>query len=301
MARYQGGGVKSFTSLQGIGSDELRALVQSACQFAETKPAPRVLAGRAVATLFFERSTRTRLSFELATQRLGGDVLSFDPSTASTGKGESLRDTVRTIATIGADILVVRHAEPGVPDQVAEWTGVPVVNAGDGTREHPTQALVDAVTLVRHFGDPSGLRMGIVGDIRHSRVAGSLFHAMPALGVDLTLIGPPELLPAETHGIATSTSLDPVIGDLDVVYLLRVQTERGASVGDRYTKRFQLDAARASRLVETAVVMHPGPLNRGVEVTDDVADGPRSLILQQVANGVPSRMAVLAALESSLT
>lgn len=293
--------MKSFTSVEGMGRDELTDLIESACRFARPGVAPQVLEGRAVATLFFERSTRTRLSFELATRRLGGEVLSFDPATASTGKGESLRDTVVTIATIGADILVVRHAERGVPDRVAEWTGVPVVNAGDGTREHPTQALVDSVTLTQHFGGTDGLRVGVVGDIRHSRVAGSLFHALPTLGAQLTLIGPPELLPDDRQSFEVSTSLDAIIGDLDVIYLLRVQTERGASIGGGYTERFQLDARRAARLRENAIVMHPGPLNRGVEITDDVADGPRSMILRQVANGVPSRMAVLAALEGSLT
>lgn len=293
--------MKRLTSIQGLGQAELTALIDRAVEYATApKPEP-VLTDRAIATLFFERSTRTRLSFQLAAERLGAHVLDLDPTSASTGKGESLRDTVMTISAIGADIFVVRHVEPGVPDQIAEWTGAPVVNAGDGTREHPTQTLVDLVTLVRHFGSLSDLRMGIVGDIRHSRVAGSLFHAIPTMGVHLTAIGPREFLPrGNVEGVTVTTDLDAVLGDLDVVYLLRVQTERGATVGESYAARFGLDSRRAALLSENAVVMHPGPLNRGVEISDEVADGPRSLILQQVANGVPVRMAVLASLEESL-
>lgn len=293
--------MKSFLSLQGLGSEELQGLIHRSCEFADGPWRHQTLSERSVAMLFFERSTRTRLSFELASFRLGANVLSLDPASASTGKGESLRDTVLTMSAMGAEILVVRHSQPGVPDQIAEWTGAAVVNAGDGTREHPTQGLVDAVTLVRHFGSLEGLRVAIVGDIRHSRVAGSLIQAMPALGAHVTLVGPPELLPDDAAGFEVSTSLDAVLDELDVVYLLRVQAERGATIGRDYTRRFQLDAGRASAMKENAVVMHPGPLNRGVEIADDVADGPRSLILQQVANGVPTRMAVLAAVEGALT
>lgn len=293
--------MKGLTSVRGLGQAELTALIERALDYTTTpKPEP-VLEDRSVATLFFERSTRTRLSFQLAAEKLGAHVLDLDPTTSSTGKGESLRDTVMTVSSIGADIFVVRHAESGVPDLVAEWTGAPVVNAGDGTREHPTQALVDLVTLVRHFGRLSGLRVGVVGDIRHSRVAGSLFHAMPPMGIELTAIGPREFLPTTgIDGVAATTDLDAVLGDLDVVYLLRVQTERGATVGTSYATDFGLDARRAAMLAESAVVMHPGPLNRGVEISDEVADSPRSLILQQVANGVPVRMAVLSSLEESL-
>lgn len=292
--------MKTFTSLRGFGRSDLQALIDSAVSYASDRTPNQLLAGQSVAMLFFERSTRTRLSFELAASRLGAHVMSFDPSTASTGKGESLRDTALTVSAIGADLFVVRHAEAGVPDLVAEWTGAPVVNAGDGAHEHPSQALVDAVTMFRHFDHLQGLRMAIVGDIRHSRVAGSLLHAMPTMGVDLTLVGPPELIPADTHGVEVASSLDDVLPDLDIVYLLRVQTERGAKITEGYSRRFGLDERRAAAMKETAVVMHPGPLNRGVEITDDVADGPRSLILDQVSNGVPARMAILAALEGAI-
>ena len=293
--------MKSLTSIRGLGEAELSALIERSIEFASAPIPEKTLTNRAVATMFFERSTRTRLSFQLAAERLGAHVLDLDPATSSTGKGESLRDTVMTLSAIGADIFVVRHAESGIPDLVADWSGAPVVNAGDGTREHPTQAIVDLVTLRRHFGSLRGLRLGIVGDIRHSRVAGSLFHAMPVMGLEVTAIGPPGFLPSgHIDGIRVTTELDPVLGSLDVVYMLRVQTERGAVAGDSYARDFGLDGARASLLSQEAVVMHPGPLNRGVELSDEVADGPRSLILQQVRNGVPARMAVLASLEESL-
>jgi aspartate carbamoyltransferase catalytic subunit len=247
--------------------------------------------------LFFEPSTRTRLSFELAAHRLGADVLIFDPDTGSTLKGETLRDTVMTVAAMGVDTLVVRHREPGTAESIAEWTGQSVVNAGDGTHEHPSQALLDAFTIQSHFGEMKGLRVGVVGDVGHSRVAGSLISALPTLGMDLTLIGPESLLPAEDRGVAVSTDLDGLLETLDVVYLLRVQKERGALVADDYSARFGMTFERASRMKPESVIMHPGPMNRGVEVTSDVADGPRSLILRQVTNSVPARMAILSALE----
>lgn len=292
--------MKTFTSLRGLGRSELDSLLETAQGYADSATFDRIMSDRAVALLFFERSTRTRLSFQLAADRLGAYVLNLDPSLSSTGKGESLRDTVMTVAAIGADVLVVRHAEAGIPDLVAEWTGLSVINAGDGAREHPTQALVDMLTLRNHFGQLDGIRVGIVGDISHSRVAGSLIHAMPAMGVDVTLIGPEDFLPKQNMGGKTTTDLDGVLPDLDVVYLLRVQTERGAEIDGTYSQGYGLDAVRAAALHESAVIMHPGPINRGIEISDDVADGPRSLILDQVSNGVPVRMAVLAALESAL-
>lgn len=291
--------MKTFNSIRGLGRAELESLVDESLRYRAGDAFEAVLEDRAVALLFFERSTRTRLSFQLAAEKLGAHVLNLDPSRSSTGKGESLRDTVMTVSAIGADVLVVRHSEAGVPDLVAEWTGLPVVNAGDGAREHPTQALVDLVTLRSHFGDLRGLRVGIVGDILHSRVAGSLSHALPVMGVDLTFVGPEDFLPSQGHGIETTIDLDEVIGRLDVLYLLRVQTERGAEAGAAYSQRYRIDSTRAAGMHENAVIMHPGPLNRGVEISDEVADGPRSLILEQVANGVPVRMAVLASLEGA--
>ena len=258
------------------------------------------LRGRTVATVFYEDSTRTRLSFEGAAKRLSADTLTFTPKTSSVSKGESLRDTVQTIEAMGADLMVVRHASAGAPHRVARWVDAAVVNAGDGWHEHPTQALVDAFTLRAHRG-PSldGLHVGIVGDVRHSRVARSNVLALTALGARVTLVGPPTLMPPSLDGwpVEVTDDLDGVLTDLDVVYLLRIQRERQeASLFPtlrEYTERWGLTAERASRLPPDTLVMHPGPMNRGVEIADGVADGPASLVTEQVANGVAVRMAVL--------
>lgn len=295
--------MKSLLTVGDLGPDELQAIIEEASAIRDLldrgEEPGQALRGRCVANLFFEPSTRTRLSFELAAKRLGARVLTYNPATSSSSKGESLRDTVLTITSIGADVMVVRHVDEGVPRRVAEWTGVAVVNGGDGTREHPTQALLDGVTLWRHFDRLDGLRAGIVGDIAHSRVAGSLFHVLPRLGIDLTLIGPEGWLPSGTSHRTTS-DLDDVIPDLDVVYLLRVQTERGGRITDSYIGNFQLDESRLARMRQDAVIMHPGPMNRGVEISDQVADSSRTLVLEQVRNGVPTRMAVLGAIGSQL-
>jgi aspartate carbamoyltransferase catalytic subunit len=291
--------MKNFLGVRGMGRGEILRLVTEADEIRDGidrgDELEQSLAGRCVANLFFEPSTRTRLSFDLAVQRLGGNVLTFFPETSSSLKGESLHDTVVTVAAIGADVLVVRHKEEGIPERVGEWTGLPVINAGDGTNEHPTQALLDLVTLQRRFGSLSGLKVGIVGDIAHSRVAGSLIHAMSPMDMDLVLIGPGGWLPSEPS-VAHTDDLDAIIPALDVVYLLRVQTERGGVIDDEYIARFGMDARRAAALGEETVIMHPGPINRGVELTDDVVDSPRSLISEQVRNGVPARMAVLRSL-----
>jgi aspartate carbamoyltransferase catalytic subunit len=295
--------MKGFLGLKGMGRADLEAYLEGARSHRdaldERAEVTQALDGVAVANLFFEPSTRTRLSFDLAAQRLGAKVLTYHPETSSTLKGESLRDTALTVSALGADILVVRHQEAGVPQAVAEWTGAPVINAGDGVNEHPTQALVDALTLFRRFGRLDGLRVGIVGDVAHSRVAGSLGHALPALGAMVTLIAPEEWLPVSSD-LPVSTDLDATLGELDVVYLLRVQTERGGMIDDDYVSRFQMDVPRASRLGADAVLMHPGPMNRGVEVSDEVAESPRSLVLEQVRNGVPVRMTVLENVAGSL-
>ncbi|MFP3882299.1 MAG: aspartate carbamoyltransferase catalytic subunit [Actinomycetota bacterium] len=291
--------MKTFTAIRGLGRTDLESLVAAGVAMRnsldEGLTPPKSLENRCVANLFFEPSTRTRLSFDLAAQRLGAHVVTLDPESSSTVKGESLQDTVMTVAGIGADILVVRHHEAGTPQTIADWTGLPVINAGDGVGEHPTQALLDAVTLHRRFGSLGGLRMTIVGDVVHSRVAGSLIHAMPSLGVDLTLVAPPQWLPADPS-VRGLTDLDEVLTTTDVLYLLRVQTERGGVIDDAYVSGYGMNADRASRMREASVVMHAGPLNRGVEISDDVAESPRSLIGEQVRNGVPTRMAVLQAL-----
>ncbi len=298
--------MKKLTSTAELSRDDLHRMVDRALEYATLLATgdtpPRVLADRVVANIFFEASTRTRLSIELAAKRLGAHVLTLHPETSSSLKGESFKDTVMTVTSIGAEILVVRHPEEGVPQAVHEWTGVPVLNAGDGAGEHPTQALLDAATLANRFGEVNGLNIGVVGDIRHSRVAGSLVRVMPTLGAKVMFIGPTSLLPESTpDGIATTDDLDSVLASLDVVYLLRVQNERGALVATNYEERFRMDRRRSSLMKSEAVIMHPGPMNRGVEVASEVADGPRSLILSQVRHGVPTRMAVLAELAKSLT
>ncbi|HET7847288.1 MAG TPA: aspartate carbamoyltransferase catalytic subunit [Acidimicrobiia bacterium] len=259
------------------------------------------LAGVTVTTAFFEPSTRTRLSFEKAAFHLGAHVMTFSPESSSLDKGESLRDTALTLGALGSDVLVVRHGKVGVPGLVARWTGLPVVNAGDGRGEHPTQALADLLTMRKHFGAVDDLRVGIVGDIANSRVARSHLWALPAFGVDLTLVAPRTLLPTSNPwGVRMETDLDAVIAKLDVVYLLRVQRERGAAAGfpnlSGYAARFGLTEARLALLQPAAVIMHPGPINRGVEICAAGAESSRSLILDQVANGVSIRMSVLASL-----
>lgn len=265
------------------------------------RPIPKVptLRGKTVATLFFEPSTRTRMSFERAAKALSADTLSFSLASSSVSKGESLKDTVLTVQAMGADLAVVRHKATGAPWRVAEWTGMPVVNGGDGAHQHPTQALLDALTIRHALGSLDGVHVGIIGDIRHSRVARSNCFLFSTLGADVTLIAPPTLLPVDATDwpVTLTSDLDAQLGSLDVVYLLRVQTERGgASVFpslSEYVRRFGLTQRRFEMLTDRAIVLHPGPMNRGAELADVVADDPRCLVLDQVANGVAVRMAVL--------
>ena len=264
-------------------------------------PKVPALRGKNVVWLFYEDSTRTRLSFEQAAKRLSADTMTFSVGSSSVQKGESLRDTVLTIEAMGVDAVVVRHASSGVPWQIARWLDdrVSVVNAGDGWHEHPTQALLDCYTIREARGSLDGLRIGIVGDVKHSRVARSDVLAFTALGAEVTLVAPPTLLPPSLDGwpVRTSHDLDAVLPDLDVVYLLRMQRERMTehlvpSLRE-YSARFGLDIRRAANLRDDALVMHPGPMNRGVEITAQVADLPRSVIVDQVRNGVAVRMSVL--------
>lgn len=263
-------------------------------------PKVPALRGKTVVSLFYEESTRTRLSFETAARRLGADTMTFAVGTSSVKKGESLLDTVQTIEAMGIDAIVVRHSSAGAPQRVASWTSAAVVNAGDGCHEHPTQALLDAFTLRRHRG-PSldGCRVAIVGDVKHSRVARSNIKALDRLGCELTLVGPPTLMPERLDDwpVRVAYDLDEVLPDVDVVYLLRIQHER---IGEalfpsirEYSTRWGLTAERAARLKPDTFVMHPGPMNRGVEIAGVVADSARSLVTEQVTNGVAVRMAVL--------
>ena len=287
-----------LVSLRGLGRDRLEGLLDRAQSYVGSLVSSE-LAGATVTTAFFEASTRTRLSFVRAAHRLGAHVMDLSPDLSSTTKGESFKDTVLTLTAMGTDLFVVRHWLADAADLAAEWSGRPVINAGVGRREHPTQTLIDAMTLRQEFGHLDGLRMAIVGDIRNSRVARGHLEAFPTLGVKLTLVGPTPFLPNHNPwGVRVRTELDDELGDVDVVYLLRIQNERGASqaipADQSYARRYGMNAERLSMLKPAAVVMHPGPMNRGVEIDDAVADGERSLILDQVANGVPLRMAVIA-------
>ncbi len=295
--------MRHLLSIDELGREELENLLDLADEFVDVlaRPIPKVpaLRGKTVTTVFFEPSTRTRLSFEKAAKALSADTMSFAPGSSSLAKGESLKDTVLTLEAMGSDLLVVRHSATGAPRRIADWVSVPVVNGGDGAHQHPTQALLDCLTIRRHFGKLEGLRVALVGDIRHSRVARSNVSAFTALGAHVTLVAPKTLLPVTLDGwpVSWSERWDGVVEEMDVVYLLRIQTERGgASVFPslpEYVDRFGLTRRRFDRLAPEAVVMHPGPMNRGVEIAADVADDRRSLILPQVANGVAVRMAVL--------
>jgi aspartate carbamoyltransferase catalytic subunit len=270
------------------------------------------LRGRTVVNLFFEDSTRTRISFEAAAKRLSADVINFSAKGSSVSKGESLKDTALTLEAMGADAVVVRHGSSGAPHRLAHsgWIRGSVVNAGDGTHEHPTQALLDAFTMRRRLNadphgegavgtDLAGRRVTIVGDVLHSRVARSNVLLLRTLGAEVTLVAPPTLLPVGVEGWPCSTSydLDGELDKSDVVMMLRVQQERmGAAFfpsAREYSRRYGLDARRVAQLPDHAIVMHPGPMNRGMEIAAEVADSARSTIVEQVTNGVSVRMAVL--------
>ena len=289
--------------IDGMDRARIEELLELTDTFDEIgrRPIPRVpaLRGKTVATLFFEDSTRTRLSFDAAAKRLSADTLNFAAGASSLSKGESLRDTVDVIASYGVDALVVRHPMAGTPHRIADWTDAAVVNAGDGRHEHPTQALLDAYTLRQHRGALDGMQVAIVGDIRHSRVARSNVLAFSMLGADVTLVAPATLLPDSVAGwpVRVVHDLDAVLPGLDACYLLRMQRERiteGLIPSIReYVAGYGLDAGRAARLPKDALILHPGPTNRGVEISAEVAADPRSVILDQVTNGVALRMAVL--------
>lgn len=263
------------------------------------------LRGRTVVNLFFEDSTRTRISFEIAAKRLSADVINFAAKGSSVSKGETLKDTALTLEAMGADAVVIRHGASGAPHRLAHagWIGGSVVNAGDGTHEHPTQALLDAFTIRQHLrpgaADLEGLRIAIVGDILHSRVARSNVLLLGTLGAQVTLVAPPTLLPfgVQSWPCRTSLDLDAVLPQTDAVMMLRVQAERMHAAyfpsAHEYRQRYGLDAARLGRLPAHAIVLHPGPMNRGMEISAEVADGDRSVIVEQVGNGVSVRMAVL--------
>ncbi|MFA7237052.1 MAG: aspartate carbamoyltransferase catalytic subunit [Phycisphaeraceae bacterium] len=298
---------KHLLGLEDLSPADLRHVLTTAHGFesVSTRSVKKVpaLRGKVVVNLFFEPSTRTKSSFFLAASRLSADVLDFTASMSSEKKGETLRDTARNIEAMGVDIIVVRHNRSGAAYQLAQHVDCPVVNAGDGQHEHPTQGLLDIYTIAQRLGradfDMTGLTVAIVGDIAHSRVARSNIHGLTKLGAKVLLVGPPTLLPRgfEQMGCEVHHDFDAVLGRVDVINMLRVQFERLTSPAfpsvREYTKLFGLTTARLTQARKDVLVMHPGPINRGLEIESAVADGPNSAILQQVANGLAVRMAVL--------
>ena len=295
--------IKHLLSVTQLSPDDITRVLNTADSFREVgtrliKKVP-ALRGRTVVNLFYENSTRTRISFEIAAKRLSADVINFSTGGSSVAKGESLKDTALTLEAMGADAIVIRHSSSGSPTTLTRWVEASVINAGDGTHEHPTQALLDLFTIRDHFPTFGGLRVAVVGDVLHSRVARSNAHALSRMGAEVTLVGPPTLIPrdAEAWGVQVSHDLDEVLPKLNVCYVLRVQRERQRqqffpSVRE-YSRLFGLDRRRVEALPEGALVMHPGPMNRGVEIASEVADLPRAVITDQVTNGIAVRMALL--------
>src|SRR6266498_2548733 len=295
---------KNLLSAADLDSADITRILDTAAHLAKVtdraiKKVP-TLRGRTVCNLFFEDSTRTRISFELAAKRLSADVINFTAKGSSVSKGESLKDTAITLEAMGVDAIVIRHAASGAPWRLAEWVDAVVINAGDGTHEHPTQALLDLYTMRQHFPTFAGLRVAIVGDVLHSRVARSNVLALSTMGAEVTLVAPPTLLPVAvgTWPCSVGYDLDAVVPKSDVVMMLRMQLERqraGFFPSLReYARLYGLDARRLEAMPEHAIVMHPGPMNRGVEIAAEVADSiERSVIADQVANGISVRMALL--------
>lgn len=301
--------MKHLLSTADLTRDDAILILDTAAELAQIADRPvkklPTLRGRTVVNLFFEDSTRTRISFEAAAKRLSADVINFSAKGSSVSKGESLKDTALTLQAMGADAVVIRHGASGAPHRLATagWIESTVINAGDGTHEHPTQALLDAYTLRQHLragaGDLAGANVTIVGDVLHSRVARSNVLLLNTLGANVTLCAPPTLLPVgvETWPCRVSYDLDDAILNADAVMMLRVQLERMNAAffpsSNEYSRRYGLDAARMRTLQPHAIVMHPGPMNRGMEIAADVADSERSVIIEQVTNGVSVRMAVM--------
>ena len=294
---------KDLLGLDDLSAQEITHILDTAESFKEvsTRSIKKVpaLRGKVVALLFFEDSTRTRMSFELAASRLSADTLLFTAAGSSVAKGETTLDTARNIEAMGVDIFVIRHKQSGAPHMLARKLRASVVNAGDGQHEHPTQALLDIFTIRQRLGRVEGLKVAIVGDIAHSRVARSNILGLRKLGAEVVVVGPPTLVPSaiKSMGCQISHDLDEVLGQVDVINMLRIQFERfGSNLFPsvrEYSRFYGLNADRLKRCRKDVLVMHPGPINRGVELTSDVADGPNSCILQQVTNGLAIRMAVL--------
>ncbi len=294
---------RHIRSIDDLGRSGIEEILTLSDHFHEvsTRRIPKVpaLRGKTIALLFYEDSTRTRLSFETASKRLSADSLNFSIGSSSVKKGESLRDTVETISAMGVDAIVVRHGSAGVPWLLPRWTDAAVINAGDGSHEHPTQALLDCYTIRNKLGELDGKRITIVGDIRHSRVARSNVKAFLSLGASVTLVAPKTLMPFNTDdwGVETTDQFDSVIGDSDVLYMLRMQLERQQKSFvpslREYAKEYGLSNSRAQSMKPESLIMHPGQMNRGVEVSSNIKEPPNSVVNDQVANGVIIRMSAL--------
>lgn len=299
--------MKHLLSMADLSKPEIVAILDTAVsmhevQYREVKKLP-TLRGRTIINFFFEDSTRTRSSFELAGKWMSADTINLTGKGTSVSKGESLRDTVKTIDAMGVDMMIIRHMASGAPAQIAQWTNCSIVNAGDGTHEHPSQALLDAYTMRVRLGDLEGKHIALVGDLTHSRVLRSNLLCLRTLGAKVTLVAPPTLMPSgvgpwsQTDGFTTSYALDDVLPHVDAVMMLRVQRERMSGgffpTAREYAVTYGLTPARLAMLPEHAVICHPGPMNRGLEISGDAADAAQSLILEQVSAGVAVRMSIL--------
>ncbi|CAN2197874.1 PyrB Aspartate carbamoyltransferase, catalytic chain [Candidatus Nanopelagicaceae bacterium] len=301
--------MKHLLSAADLSREDAILILDTASELARISDGPMkklpTLRGRTIVNLFAEDSTRTRISFEAAAKRLSADVINFSAKGSSLSKGESLKDTALTLQAMGADAVVIRHPASGAPNRLADnqWMSGSVINAGDGTHEHPSQALLDAFTIRKHLAkgaaDLTGLRVAIVGDVLHSRVARSNVLLLTKLGADVTLVAPPTLLPfgVESWPVTVAYDLDPVIPQVDAIMMLRIQQERMNETffpnAREYSRYYGLNRDRINALNPNAIIMHPGPMNRGLEITADAADSARSVIVEQVGNGVSVRMAIL--------
>ena len=302
---------KDILDIESLSSDEIRLILEAAESFKEVlgrdiKKVP-TLRGKTVINLFFEASTRTRTSFEIAAKRLSADTINISASASSVQKGETLSDTVRNIEAMNSDVIIIRHPASGAPHFIAKRLSASVINAGDGSHEHPSQALLDLMTIKEKKGKIEGLKVAVIGDIAHSRVARSNIHGLTKMGAKVVLYGPKTLIPKGIEKISSliphpsslsvASSMEEALSDADVIMMLRIQLERqGQSLFPsvrEYSRFFGLNGRNISLAKEDAVIMHPGPMNRGVEISSDVADGPRSVILDQVNNGIAVRMALL--------
>lgn len=292
--------IKHFLSLSSFSRNDLQSLIDRAQYFSLHKNQPdkvhHLLKHKIFANVFYEPSTRTRCSFEVAAKRLGAEIVNFVPENSSVKKGETVYDTLRSLESLGIDGIIFRHSDDHVFESLHSKFHLPLLNAGAGKNEHPSQGLLDLLTLHQEFGKLQGLKIAICGDVKHSRVAGSLMVAAERFGMEIYLCGPQELLPQTDKPFITKRNFDEVLPTVDAVMLLRIQLERHESLelkADEYHKEFGLDLARVQKMRKDAIILHPGPFNRGIEIADDIVEHPQSRIFKQMSNGVFARMAIL--------